>query len=108
MGSWFRGTAITYFPDTPEGNARFEYFKQVVRIEPLNKLLGNYTGDLGNVLGALFTFLYVDFLDTSGTLLALVQDLGFVDETGDFPRSRMAFASDALATTVGSIFGLSP
>jgi adenine/guanine/hypoxanthine permease len=41
-------------------------------------------------------------------LLALAQDLGYVNETGDFPRSRFAFASDALATMIGSIFGLSP
>ncbi|CAB9496754.1 Adenine/guanine permease AZG1 [Seminavis robusta] len=106
--SWFRGTAITYFPDTPAGNERFEYFKKVVSIEPLDKLLANYTSDLGSVGVALFTFLYVDFLDTSGTLLALVQDLGYTDEAGDFPRSRWAFASDAFATMFGSIFGLSP
>ena len=34
--------------------------------------------------------------------------MGFVDDTGDFPRSRFAFAADALATMFGSIFGLSP
>jgi len=39
----------------------------------------------------------------------LASTLGFVDkETGDFPKSRMAFAADALATSFGSIFGLSP
>lgn len=40
--------------------------------------------------------------------MALVTDLGYVDETGDFPKSRWAFASDAVATMIGSIFGLSP
>jgi adenine/guanine/hypoxanthine permease len=40
--------------------------------------------------------------------LALVQDLGFVDEKGDFPNSRAAFTCDAVATSFGSIFGLSP
>ena len=63
--SWFRGTEITYFPYTPEGDARFEYFKQVVRVEPLDKLLAQYTGNLSDVGVALITFLYVDFLDTS-------------------------------------------
>jgi xanthine/uracil/vitamin C permease (AzgA family) len=52
--------------------------------------------------------LYVDFLDTSGTLLALVIAMGIADEHGDFPRSRQAFAADALATITGSFFGLSP
>jgi AGZA family xanthine/uracil permease-like MFS transporter len=63
--SWFRNTEITYFPDTPEGDARFEYFKQIVSIEPVNKLLAPFTSDLGDVAVALITFLYVDFLDTS-------------------------------------------
>jgi len=35
--------------------------------------------------------------------------MGIADrETGDFPGSRFAFASDAIATVVGSVFGLSP
>lgn len=35
--------------------------------------------------------------------------MGVADrETGDFPGSRLAFASDAIATIVGSVFGLSP
>jgi len=63
--SWFRGTAITYFPDTDDGEVRFAYFAKVVSIEPLNKQLVPFTYQLGNVAGALVTFLYVDFLDTS-------------------------------------------
>ena len=66
--SWFRNTAITYFPDTDAGDARFEYFKQVVPIEKLDELLVPYTSDLKSAGVALVTFLYVDFLDTSGTL----------------------------------------
>jgi len=106
--SWFRNTAITYFPDTEDGDARFDYFKQVVKIEPFNMTLANFTNDIGGVAVALITFLYVDFLDTSGTLLALTSSLGYVNEEGDFPKSRWAFAADALATMFGSIFGVSP
>jgi xanthine/uracil/vitamin C permease (AzgA family) len=43
-----------------------------------------------------------------GTLLGLVSAMGIVDEDGNFPKSRMAFAADAIATMFGSIFGLSP
>ena len=57
---------------------------------------------------ALITLLYVDFLDTSGTLLAIVSSMGLVGEDGDFPKSRAAFTTDAIATIFGSIFGLSP
>jgi adenine/guanine/hypoxanthine permease len=64
--SWIRNTAVSYFPDSEAGDDRFDYFKQVVRVEPLGKILINYDfGNLGGVAVALVTFLYVDFLDTS-------------------------------------------
>ena len=34
--------------------------------------------------------------------------MGYVDKDGDFPKSTMAYASDALATVFGSFFGTSP
>jgi AGZA family xanthine/uracil permease-like MFS transporter len=52
--SWFRNTAISYFPDT-----------KVVRVEPLNQLVNNFTSEFKGVWGALATFVYIDFLDTS-------------------------------------------
>ena len=30
--SWFRNTAVTYFPDTDVGDARFDYFNDVVAV----------------------------------------------------------------------------
>eukprot|EP00804_Cyclotella_cryptica_P013216 CCRYP_007006-RA/>CCRYP_007006-RA protein AED:0.31 eAED:0.31 QI:219/0.75/0.6/1/0.75/0.6/5/178/607 len=106
--SWFRNTAVTYFPDTPEGDARFDYFRQVVAVEPMDMILVKYSNDLQGAAVALLTFLYVDFMDTTGTLLGLVSHMGLLDENGDFPRSRASFSADAIATMVGSIFGLSP
>jgi AGZA family xanthine/uracil permease-like MFS transporter len=106
--SWFRGTAIIYFPDTDAGNARFDYFSKVVEVEGLDRVLAPFTNEISQIGVALVTFLYVDFLDTSGTLMGIVSDMGYVNEKGDFPRSKMAFAADALATLCGSFFGLSP
>jgi AGZA family xanthine/uracil permease-like MFS transporter len=54
--SWFRNTSVTYFPDTDLGDARFDYFKKVVNIEPIDKLLAPYTSDMSDVGIALFTF----------------------------------------------------
>ena len=109
--SWFRGTAVTYFPDDPIGNDRFEYFQQVVSIESISSITAKW--DFSEASGseyavALITLLYVDFLDTSGTLLAIVDSMGLVDENGDFPNSRAAFTTDAISTIFGSLFGLSP
>lgn len=106
--SWFRNTAVTFFPETDAGDARFDYFKQVVSLEPINKLFVQYSSDLSGVGVALATFFFIDFLDTTGTMLAVVAPLGISDENGDFPKSRQAFAVDAIATMIGSLFGLSP
>jgi len=109
--SWFRGTAVTYFPDNAGGDARFEYFKKVASVESLDKIFAAY--DFSEVKGsefaiALVTLFYVDFLDTSGTLIAIVGSMGLIDENGEFPKSRAAFSTDAIATIFGSLFGLSP
>ena len=74
----------------------------------MEKLLFPYTNEIKQVGVALITFFYVDFLDTSGTLMALASSMGFVDENGDFPKSRLAFSADAIATIIGTFFGLSP
>lgn len=106
--SWFRGTEITYFPDTDAGNARFDYFKKVVDITGLDEIFAPYTSDLAGAGLALFTMLYVDFLDTSGTLLGIVNSMGMINEEGDFEKSTQAYAVDAASTMIGSLFGLSP
>lgn len=111
--SWFKGTDVSYFEDDVydiggSGESRYEYFKQVVKIEPLDMITGEYSSDFGGVATALFTFLYVDFLDTSGTLFGLANQMDLVDEDGNFEGSTAAFSSDALATIFASIFGMSP
>lgn len=106
--SWFRGTEVTYFPDTDAGNAKFDYFQKILSVEPMDMITNQYDWDLEKAGLALFTFLYVDFLDSSGTLYALVSSMGYIDSDGDFPRSKQAFAADAIATIFGSILGCSP
>lgn len=63
--SWFRNTSITYFTHDTVGDARYEFFKKVAFIQPVGTVLTPYTHNLSNVGLALFTFLYVDFLDTT-------------------------------------------
>jgi AGZA family xanthine/uracil permease-like MFS transporter len=105
--SWFRGTAVTYFPNTEEGNTKFSFFSQVVAVQPVNLIVGQFTSKLNDVILALITMLYVDFLDTTGTLYGLAKSLDFIDKDGNFPRSRLAFAMDGVGAIVASIFGMS-
>ncbi|WP_332651825.1 NCS2 family permease [Lysinibacillus sp. 54212] len=52
------------------------------------------------------TFLFVDFFDTAGTLMAVAGQAGLVKEN-KLPHAGKALLSDALATVTGAIFGTS-
>ncbi|MBO5886930.1 MAG: NCS2 family permease [Bacteroidaceae bacterium] len=61
-----------------------------------------------DMLVVVFTFLFIDMFDTMGTLIGVCTKADMVDkETGRIPRLKEAFMADAIATTVGAMFGTS-
>ena len=52
------------------------------------------------------TFLFVDFFDTAGTLVAVANQAGLMKED-KLPRAGRALLSDSLATVTGAVFGTS-
>ncbi|RDW83456.1 hypothetical protein BP5796_04947 [Coleophoma crateriformis] len=111
--SWPRNTSFTYFPHTAEGDTRFEFFKKVVDFHPIQHTLAAQEWNVSNAGNhfalALFTFLYVDIVDCTATLYSMARFSGVVDpETGDFPRSTLAYCTDAIMISIGSVFGCSP
>ena len=54
-----------------------------------------------------FAFLLVTIFDTTGTLIGVTEQAGLTKD-GKIPRAKKAFLGDAIATTVGSLFGTSP
>jgi len=56
--------------------------------------------------GIVFTFFFVDFFDTVGTLVGVSMRAGLLDEQGNLPRARQALMADAVATVSGSILGV--
>ncbi|WNS80342.1 NCS2 family permease [Domibacillus sp. DTU_2020_1001157_1_SI_ALB_TIR_016] len=52
------------------------------------------------------TFLFVDFFDTAGTLVAVANQAGLMKDN-KLPRAGRALMADASATTVGSLLGTS-
>ncbi|KAJ6495581.1 permease family-domain-containing protein [Mycena vitilis] len=109
--SWPRPTAVTYFPHTDAGDALFDYFKQVVTFHRIQKV-GNvidYNYGKGKVWYALVTFLYVDILDTTGTLYSMAKFAGLRDPvTLDFENSTIAYCVDAFSISMGALMGTSP
>ena len=59
----------------------------------------------GQIWVALLTMLYVDILDSTGTLYSMAEFSGVIDEKGDFPKSTWAFSADAIGTIIGSFMG---
>jgi AGZA family xanthine/uracil permease-like MFS transporter len=54
-----------------------------------------------------FTFFFVDFFDTAGTLTGVSQIAGFLDENGNLPDIDEPLMADAVGTTVGGMLGTS-
>ncbi|KAJ4779181.1 Adenine/guanine permease AZG1 [Rhynchospora pubera] len=109
--SWFRHTKVTAFPHTAIGDENFRYFKKVVDVHKIKHTAGALSFDgigKGYFWEALVTFLYVDILDTTGTLYSMARFAGFVDNNGDFEGQYFAFMSDATSIVIGSLLGTSP
>lgn len=57
--------------------------------------------------GVVFTFFFVDFFDTVGTLIGVTTRAGLLDEKGNLPRASQALMADAVGTVAGSVLGVS-
>ncbi|CAJ0542849.1 Ff.00g002840.m01.CDS01 [Fusarium sp. VM40] len=111
--SWPRSTAITYFPDSPEGDSRFDWFREITSFRPMKHTFNALDWNVGQhgtqFALALFTFLYVDIIDATATMCSMVRFCGVVENTdGDFPRSTIAYCCDAISISIGALFGCSP
>ncbi|MBB1474827.1 NCS2 family permease [Shewanella sp. SG41-3] len=60
-----------------------------------------------SMLSVVFAFLFVDLFDTSGTLVAVAQRGGLLDDKGRLPRVKRALTADSVATITGAALGTS-
>ncbi len=58
------------------------------------------------MLVVILTFLFVDFFDTAGTLVAVANQAGLMKD-GKLPRAGRALFADSTATVIGSVVGTS-
>ncbi len=62
--------------------------------------------DVG-LISVVFTFLFVDLFDTTGTLVGVSHRAGLLDADGSLPRLNRALLADSSATVVGATLGTS-
>lgn len=105
-GALFLGMLVTavigYFFDMLQ-------FTDVVSTPPAPVFLDiDISGVFSNSLYAVvFAFLLVTIFDTTGTMIGVTEQAGLMKD-GKLPNAKTAFLGDAVATTVGSLFGTSP
>ncbi|AZH24271.1 NCS2 family permease [Haloplanus aerogenes] len=78
----------------------------------ITPLAGAFTTGLADIEAftfalVVFTFFFVDFFDTAGTLTGVAQIAGFLDEDGNLPDIDKPLMADAVGTTVGGMLGTS-
>ncbi|AXI08162.1 guanine permease [Oceanobacillus zhaokaii] len=83
----------------------------VGEVPSLAPTFGQALANLGNIftidmLVVILTFMFVDFFDTAGTLVAVASQAGIMKD-GKLPRAGRALVSDSSGTVVGAILGTS-
>ncbi len=78
----------------------------------ITPLAGAFVDGLANIEPltftlVVFTFFFVDFFDTAGTLIGVSQFGDFLDDDGDLPDMDRPLMADAVGTTVGAMVGTS-
>lgn len=98
--------AILGLVDTPT-----HIVESVPSMEPtLGKVFSAFTFENFTSLSmwtVIFSFLFVDFFDTTGTLLAVGTRAGLINEQGELVDAQKALVADASATVIGTILGTS-
>lgn len=100
----------------PEAAAEFGIYlpNGIFRFEGIGEIAGKI--DLKHAFSAenitmfitvVFTFLFVDFFDTVGTLVGVCSKAKMLDEDGKVPNAGRALLVDAVATTAGAVMGVS-
>ena len=71
------------------------------------KGFGQLFSNIPNLIMMLFSLVFVTFFDTTGTLMSLGRQCGFIDEEGQAVGIEKAFLADAVGGIVGAVVGTS-
>ena len=68
---------------------------------------GQLFSNIPNLIVMVFSLIFVTFFDTTGTLMSLGRQCGFIDDEGHAIGIETAFLSDAIGGIIGSLCGTS-
>ena len=89
----------------PTGVFKFEGIGEIAgKVDLVHAFSGE---NIKMFITVVFTFLFVDFFDTVGTLVGVCSKAKMLDDEGDVPNAGRALLVDAIGTTSGSILGVS-
>ena len=66
-----------------------------------------FSAPIASIIAVMITLLMVDMFDTIGTLIGAADKAGYLDENGNLPKLEQAMLADAIATSIGAVFGTS-
>ena len=89
----------------PSGVFKFEGIGEIAgKVDLVHAFSGE---NIKMFITVVFTFLFVDFFDTVGTLVGVCSKAKMLDDEGDVPNAGRALLVDAIGTTSGSLLGVS-
>ena len=99
------GTGDSLMPSVPAELVSFSFDTSLVG--GFMSGFGELFSNIPNLIMMLFSLVFVCFFDTTGTLLGIAKQAGYIDEDGEIEGIEKAFLVDALSGLIGSIFGTS-
>ena len=99
------GTGNALMPSIPTHFISFNF--DVSLVGAFTKGFGQLFSNIPNLLTILFSLLFVTFFDTTGTLIPLANQCGFIDEDGNADGIDRAFLADAISGLIGAVLGTS-
>lgn len=89
----------------PNGIIKFESIAPIAGKIDFHYML--HPSTIWSFITIVFTFLFVDFFDTIGTLVGVSSRAGMLDKDGNIPNVGKALLVDAVGTTIGACIGVS-
>ena len=105
VGLVFGFMGVEGMPTLPE--TMFNTNLEISTFGAFSKGIGELFANPFNCFIIIFSFLFVDFFDTAGTLISVGNSCGLVNENGELENAERALLADAVGTVAGAVLGTS-